>query len=100
MPPKIKDRYVGNTTGAFYVESKCINCDQCGMAAPKHFKKDLKEDHYYVKKQPTTLEEVMKCIEALNGCPVEAIGSNGDSPGRIWDARDVEFTTLVTAKVE
>jgi ferredoxin len=29
-------------------------------------------------KQPTTEEEVAQCMEALEGCPVEAIGNDGE----------------------
>ncbi|MFY9987207.1 MAG: ferredoxin, partial [Chthoniobacterales bacterium] len=32
----------------------------------------------YVFKQPTTPEEEALCKEAMGGCPVEAIGNNGE----------------------
>jgi hypothetical protein len=32
----------------------------------------------YVFKQPTTPEEEALCKEAMEGCPVEAIGNNGE----------------------
>jgi ferredoxin len=32
----------------------------------------------YVFKQPTTLEEEDLCRQAMEGCPVEAIGNNGE----------------------
>jgi ferredoxin len=32
----------------------------------------------YVLKQPTTPEEEALCKEAMEGCPVEAIGNNGE----------------------
>jgi ferredoxin len=31
-----------------------------------------------VTKQPTNEEELAQCTEALEGCPVEAIGNDGD----------------------
>jgi ferredoxin len=31
-----------------------------------------------VHKQPTSEEEIAQCMEALEGCPVEAIGNDGD----------------------
>jgi ferredoxin len=31
-----------------------------------------------VSKQPTTEEEIAACTEAVEGCPVEAIGSDGE----------------------
>ena len=30
-------------------------------------------------KQPTSEEEVAQCMEALEGCPVEAIGNDGEA---------------------
>lgn len=32
----------------------------------------------FVFKQPTTPEEEELCMEAMEGCPVEAIGENGE----------------------
>ena len=34
--------------------------------------------HSFVNKQPTTEEDIALCMEALEGCPVEAIGDDGD----------------------
>ena len=36
--------------------------------------------HSYVFKQPETEEDIALCMEALEGCPVEAIGEDGDKP--------------------
>ena len=36
--------------------------------------------HSYVHKQPETEEDIALCMEALEGCPVEAIGEDGDKP--------------------
>ncbi|WP_418390147.1 ferredoxin, partial [Akkermansia sp.] len=32
----------------------------------------------YVKKQPDNETELEACVEALEGCPVEAIGDDGE----------------------
>ena len=37
-----------------------------------------KEGHSYVFKQPENKEEEEVCKEAMDGCPVEAIGDFGD----------------------
>lgn len=65
-----------NTAGKFYVDEKCIVCDACAATAPKFFK--LNEQTAFVNAQPTTAEEIEQCNKALAGCPVSAIGSDGD----------------------
>ena len=37
------------------------------------------EGHAYVAKQPTKAEEFKECENALEQCPVGAIGNDGDS---------------------
>ncbi|MFN8671827.1 MAG: ferredoxin [Candidatus Sericytochromatia bacterium] len=69
-------RYSTNKPGKFYVDDKCIVCDACAQAAPKFFK--LNAQHAFVYAQPTTPEEIELCNTALSGCPVAAIGSDGD----------------------
>ncbi len=71
----------GNVKGRYYVDTECIACDACILAAEKHFKiKDDEEPAFaYVVKQPQTPEEEEACQEAMESCPVEAIGNDGDS---------------------
>ena len=61
----------------FYVDKDCILCSVCSDAAPNNFRLSKEEDHDVCFKQPTTEQEVKECIEAMEGCPVEAIGSDG-----------------------
>ncbi len=69
----------GNIPGAYYVDTECIACDACILAAEKHFKIHLSEPSYaYVCRQPETPEEEEACQEALESCPVEAIGKDED----------------------
>ena len=58
------------------MDQECINCDACVLAAENHFKL-LDDGHAYVSRQPTTNEEKEACEEALESCPVEAIGNDG-----------------------
>lgn len=46
--------------------------------APENFGRDDDEGVSYVKKQPDNDEELSACEEALEGCPVEAIGDDGE----------------------
>ena len=42
-----------------------------------NFQRNEDGGHSYVSKQPETPEEEALCVSALEGCPVEAIGSDG-----------------------
>lgn len=71
------DKHDGNTTGRFYVDKKCIACDACCTTAPGNFMMNEDDGHAYVAKQPENPEEEKYCQQAMEGCPVEAIGNDG-----------------------
>jgi len=71
------NKYAENVAGKFYVDDQCIDCDLCRETAPANFKRNDDGGHSYVYKQPETPEEEALCKEAMEGCPVEAIGSDG-----------------------
>lgn len=71
------DKYDENAQGKYFVDRSCIACDACVIAAPDNFNMDEDDGHAFVKKQPTTPEEEALCQEAMEGCPVEAIGNKG-----------------------
>ena len=73
------DKRPESVTGKFYVDSQCIDCDLCRETAPKNFTRQDDGGYSYVFKQPETQEEIDKCMEALEGCPVDAIGKDGDA---------------------
>lgn len=73
------DRYPDNIPGAYYVDDQCIDCDLCRETAPANFTRNDDGGHSYVYKQPENDDEVALCIEAMEGCPVEAIGKDGES---------------------
>ncbi|MFV1959668.1 MAG: ferredoxin [Planctomycetota bacterium] len=66
-----------NDPGRFYVDDQCIDCDACRETAPALFARSDEKGYSYVKKQPRTPQEEEICREALEGCPVEAIGDDG-----------------------
>jgi len=74
---ELENKYPENITGKFYVDDQCIDCDLCRETAPDNFTSSDDGGYSYVYKQPSTPEEEAKCIEAMEGCPVEAIGDNG-----------------------
>ncbi len=73
-----EDRYEDNVAGKFYVDDQCIDCDLCRETAPNNFTRNDDGGHSFVYNQPTTDEEKEQCIEAMEGCPVEAIGDDGE----------------------
>lgn len=72
------DKNADNVIGKWYVDSQCIDCDLCRTTAPNNFKQNPDEGYSFVFKQPDNEEELKLCQEALEECPVEAIGSDGE----------------------
>ena len=71
------DKVAGQVPGRFYVDTQCIDCDLCRETAPANFKRNDDGGHSFVYKQSESPEEEALCKEAMEGCPVEAIGSDG-----------------------
>ncbi len=72
-----KNKYADNVPGKWYVDNQCILCSLCSELAPKNFKEADTGDHDIVYKQPESPEEEQGCREAMEQCPVEAIGNDG-----------------------
>lgn len=66
-----------SVAGAWFVDDQCIDCDLCRETAPDNFTRSDDGGYSYVYKQPENDEEKGLCEEAMEGCPVEAIGSEG-----------------------
>lgn len=75
---ELKDRLPDNVSGKFFVDRQCIDCDVCRDTAPENFARNDENAYSYVRKQPADQREFEKCIEALDACPVEAIGDDGE----------------------
>ena len=73
----LEEKNEENVDGKFYVDSQCIDCDLCRETAPENFKREEDEGYSFVYKQPGNKEEEELCREAMEGCPVEAIGDDG-----------------------
>lgn len=74
----VDDRLPENVPGKWYVDSSCIDCDVCRTTAPENFKQNEDEGYSFVYKQPENDDELALCEEAKAGCPVEAIGDDGE----------------------
>lgn len=71
------NKYPENLAGKFYVDNQCIDCDLCRETAPNNFQRNENGGYSFVAKQPEGDEEEKQCKEAMEGCPVEAIGNDG-----------------------
>jgi len=72
----VAEKYPQNVTGRFYVDSECLDCDNCREVAPDFFARYDDGEHSFVWRQPTNDQEIALCIEAMVDCPAEAIGDD------------------------
>jgi ferredoxin len=70
-------RHPLNAPGKYYVDNQCMFCHGCRHAFPECFGGEEK-DVSYVIRQPNTPDEIARMQEVIDGCPVEAIGDDGD----------------------
>ena len=75
----ITERLPYNAPGQFYVDANCIACFMCSELAPASFKTNEDEGMNYVYHQPETEEEIAAARQAMDACPVEAIGDDGEA---------------------
>jgi ferredoxin len=68
----------GNVPGKFYVDDQCIDCDLCREICSACFKRDEESGMSVVYRQPDGDDEVASCREAMDSCPVSAIGDDGE----------------------
>ena len=74
----LTDKVEGSVPGKDYVDSNCIDCDVCREAAPNNLEANEEEGFSFVFKQPENEEEGDQCRDAMESCPVESIGDDGD----------------------
>lgn len=72
----LSDRLPNNVAGKYYVDSSCIDCDQCRAQAPDFFGRD-DSGFSFVTRQPETAEEVNLIEEVVAGCATSSIGNDG-----------------------
>ncbi len=71
------EKWEDNVGGSFYVDKECILCSLCVDIAPDNFKESDDGDHDVVYKQPENEDERSACLDAMEQCPVDAIGNDG-----------------------
>ena len=75
----IADIVKENIAGKYFDDEQCIDCDLCRETAGANFTRQTEDGYSYVFKQPENEEEEELCKEAMENCPVEAIGDYGDA---------------------
>jgi len=68
------ERWEDNVEGPWFVDRSCILCSLCSELAPHSFRESNEGDHDVVYRQPASEEERAQAVEAMEQCPVEAIG--------------------------
>lgn len=71
-------KVAGSVAGRFYVDTTCIDCNLCRETAPKNFQRNEEGGYSYVFRQPTNPAEEADCRQALEECPVQAIGEDAE----------------------
>ncbi len=78
--PDPTQRHPENVHGQFYVDSEeCIACTRCFEEASEFFRESEEDGSAFVHTQPKTADEIARAEEALDECPVEAIGQGESS---------------------
>ena len=71
-----ESRFEDNVGGKFYVDDACIICALCSEMLPTVFKESEEGGYNIVFNQPESEAEIKIALEAMEACPVEAIGDD------------------------
>ena len=63
-----------NTSGEFFVDRSCIDCDLCRQIAPRVFARSERAGQSFVAHQPAAADE-HRALMALVTCPTASIGT-------------------------
>lgn len=73
----LSDRLALNVAGKYYVDTSCIDCDQCRVTAPDFFGRDSDSGMSFVSRQPATQQEVDQLEQVIAECATGSIGNDG-----------------------
>ena len=73
----LQQRLTNNVRGRFYVDSSCIDCQLCVSLFPGLFVAMEGRGYCIVHRQPATGLELTAAVQAVEYCPVGAIGDDG-----------------------
>lgn len=72
------ERLPQNAPGKYYVDTTCIDCDQCRAMAPDLFGRNDDSGMSFVSRQPASAEEVALAEEVIAACATASIGNDGE----------------------
>lgn len=75
----LTERLAQNVPGRLYVDSTCIDCDMCRTNAPEFFRRDDGIGQSHVYRQPESTGDITAAQQALEGCPSDSIGNDGEA---------------------
>ncbi|HEY9854422.1 MAG TPA: ferredoxin [Stenomitos sp.] len=75
---EVTEKFADNVAGRFYIDASCIVCGACEGTAPDNIRLSDDGSHDVVYKQPENEAEEQAIQEAIEGCPVGAIGEDGE----------------------
>ena len=73
----LSERIPDNVPGRYYIDTTCIDCDQCRVLAPDLFGRNEDNGYSFVQRQPVTDNEIALAEEALEVCATASIGNDG-----------------------
>jgi ferredoxin len=71
------DRLPENASGRYYVDSSCIDCDQCRSVAPEFFSRHEESGLSIIHHQPASAEDISRIEDILATCATGSIGNDG-----------------------
>jgi ferredoxin len=73
----LAERLSLNSTGAYYVDASCIDCDQCRATAPDLFGRDEDSGMSFLRRQPVNADEIAQVDQIMAECATSSIGNDG-----------------------
>ncbi|MGI6457214.1 MAG: ferredoxin [bacterium] len=71
-------KHKDNAPGKYYIDETCTFCAVCIDEAPNNIRESEDGDHAVIFKQPENPEEEEQMRAALEGCPTESLGDDGE----------------------
>jgi ferredoxin len=71
------ERVPQNAVGKYYVDTTCIDCDQCRALAPELFGR-TEDGMSFLVRQPANAEEIASADQAVESCATASIGNDGE----------------------
>ena len=74
----VNEKFEDNVPGKYYIDQNCSICGVCMEEAPDNIAESEDGTHCFISKQPENDEEVEAMGNAVEGCPCESIGDDGE----------------------